>query len=136
MHTPQAESAPHGKGIPATTVVLILLCLMYAINYIVRVNVSTAAAAFKDELHLNNTDLGWIFSAFAYPYLLFQIVSGWVSDRVGPRLALTVCAVIWSVATVFMGLASGMRNRWRRLLRGRVERKHFVRARRNSAPVF
>jgi len=108
VHTPQAEAAPHGKGIPATTVVLILLCLMYAINYIVRVNVSTAAAAFKDELHLNNTDLGWIFSAFAYPYLLFQIVSGWVSDRVGPRLALTVCAVIWSVATVFMGLASGM----------------------------
>ena len=108
MHTPQAQAAPHGKGIPATTVVLILLCLMYAINYIVRVNVSTAAAAFKDELHLNNTDLGWIFSAFAYPYLLFQIVSGWVSDRVGPRLALTVCAVIWSVATVFMGLASGM----------------------------
>ncbi len=87
---------------------LILLCLMYAINYIVRVNVSTAAAAFKDELHLNNTDLGWIFSAFAYPYLAFQIISGWISDRVGARLALTIFAVIWSAATVFMGLANGM----------------------------
>ena len=41
--------------------VLTLLCVMYALNYMVRVNVSTAAGAFKDELHLNNTDLGWIF---------------------------------------------------------------------------
>jgi MFS family permease len=108
VHESQTAAAPKAKGIPATTTVLILLCLMYAINYIVRVNVSTAAAAFKDELHLNNTDLGWIFSAFAYPYLLFQIISGWISDRVGPRLALTICAVIWSAATIFMGLANGM----------------------------
>jgi MFS family permease len=107
VHTTQTES-PKRKGIPATTTVLILLCFMYALNYVVRVNVSTAAAAFKDELHLTNTDLGWIFSAFAYPYLLFQIISGWISDRVGARLALTVFAVIWSAATVFMGLTGSM----------------------------
>ena len=94
MHTTAAES-PQRKGVPATTVVLTLLCVMYALNYMVRVNVSTAAGAFKDELHLSNTDLGWIFSAFAYPYLACQIISGWISDRVGARVALTVFAVIW-----------------------------------------
>ena len=73
MHTIQTES-PGRKGIPATTVVLALLCVMYALNYMVRVNVSTAAGAFKDQLHLSNTDLGWIFSAFAYPYLACQIL--------------------------------------------------------------
>ena len=107
MHTIETES-PRRKGIPATTVVLALLCVMYALNYMVRVNVSTAAGAFKDQLHLSNTDLGWIFSAFAYPYLAFQILSGWISDRVGARAALTVFAVIWSAATIFMGLANGM----------------------------
>ena len=107
MHNTQTEW-PKRKGVPATTVVLILLCVMYALNYMVRVNVSTAAAVFKDELHLSNTDLGWIFSAFAYSYLACQIISGWISDRVGARLALTVFAVIWSAATVFMGLANGM----------------------------
>lgn len=91
-------------SIPATKMVLFLLCLMYFINYIVRVDVSTAAAVFKDDLHLSNTQVGLIFSAFAYPYLLFQIIGGWVSDRFGARLALTVFAVIWSSATVFMGL--------------------------------
>jgi sugar phosphate permease len=85
---------------------------MYAINYIVRVNVSTAAAAFKDELHLSNTDLGEIFAAFGYAYLVFQIASGWISDRIGPRLALTFSALIWSGATVFIGLASDMRQMW------------------------
>jgi len=107
VHTKPTES-PNRTGIPATTVVLTLLCAMYALNYMVRVNVSTAAGVFKDELHLSNTDLGWIFSAFAYPYLACQIISGWISDRVGARVALTVFAVIWSAATVFMGLANGM----------------------------
>jgi MFS family permease len=112
VHEPQIDAPPERKGIRATTVVLSLLCLMYAINYIVRVNVSTAAAAFKDELHLNNTQLGEIFAAFGYAYLAFQIASGWVSDRIGPRLALTVSAVIWSAATVLIGLATNMREMW------------------------
>jgi MFS family permease len=112
VHELATGASPKRRGIPATTVVLILLCLMYAINYIVRVNVSTAAAAFKDELHLNNTQLGEIFAAFGYAYLAFQILSGWICDRVGPRLALTICAVIWSAATVFIGLATDMRQMW------------------------
>ncbi len=98
---------PTGIPAPATTTrVLILLCLMYFINYIVRVNVSTAAAVFQPELHLTNTQVGLVFSAFAYPYLLFQIIGGWVSDRFGARRALTIFAVIWSAATVYMGLTS------------------------------
>jgi sugar phosphate permease len=88
-----------------TTVVLTLLCLMYAITYIDRVNVSTAAAVFRDELHLTNTQVGFVFSAFAYPYLLFQIFGGWVGDRFGARVALTVAGLIWSAGTVMTGLA-------------------------------
>jgi MFS family permease len=94
------------RPLRATNVVLILLCIMYFINYVVRVNVSTAAAVFQPELHLSNKQLGLIFSMFAYPYLLFQFIGGWVSDRWGARKALTVFAVIWSSATVWMGLTS------------------------------
>ena len=88
-----------------TAVVLGLLCLMYGITYIDRVNVSTAAAVFRQELHLSNTQVGFVFSAFAYPYLLFQIFGGWVGDRFGARLALTIAGVIWSAGTVMTGLA-------------------------------
>src|SRR3954464_12038020 len=92
--------------IPAKTNVLALLCAMYFINYIVRVNVSTAAAVFQPELHLTNTQVGLIFSMFGYPYLLFQVIGGWVADKWGARKALTVFAAIWSGATIFMGLTS------------------------------
>jgi MFS family permease len=55
--------------IPATTMVLGLLCLMYGITYIDRVNVSTAAPVFGKELHLSNTEIGLVFSAFAYHWI-------------------------------------------------------------------
>ena len=91
-----------------TTSVLFLLCLMYGITYIDRVNVSTAATVFRQELHLSNTQVGFVFSAFAYPYLFFQIFGGWVGDRFGARMALTVAGVVWSVGTIFTGMAGSL----------------------------
>ena len=90
----------------ATSIVLFLMCLMYGITYIDRVNVSTAANVFKQDLHLNNTQIGFVFSAFAYPYLIFQVIGGWVSDKFGARMALTVSAIIWAGATLSTGFAS------------------------------
>src|SRR3954467_4742242 len=98
---------PRVRGrVPATRMVLLLLCLMYLINYIVRVNVSTAAAVFQPELGLTNTQVGLIFSMFGYPYLVFQVIGGWVADRWGARKSLAVFGAIWSAATIFMGLTS------------------------------
>src|SRR5438067_11727159 len=108
MHAEVNVAAGRRPAVPATRMVLILLCLMYLINYIVRVNVSTAAAVFQPELGLTNTQVGLIFSAFAYPYLAFQIAGGWVADKFGARRALTVFAILWSSATVLMGLANSL----------------------------
>ena len=96
------------KIFSATNNVLILLCIMYAMTYIDRNNVSTAAYVFKKDLNLSNTQVGLVFSAFAYPYLIFQIIGGWVSDRFGSRLALTVSALIWGAATFLTGMANGL----------------------------
>jgi MFS family permease len=96
----RALSASHG--------VLAMLCLMYFITYVDRVNVSTAAVAFKQELGLSNTQVGLVFSAFAYPYLVFQVVGGWFGDRFGARRTLFVCGLVWSAATVLTGFAGGL----------------------------
>jgi MFS family permease len=94
--------------VPVTTKVLVLLCLMYGITYIDRVSVSTAAPVFRKELDLSNTQVGLVFSAFAYPYLIFQIFGGWVGDRYGARLALTVSGLIWALATLFGGFVTSL----------------------------
>jgi MFS transporter, ACS family, glucarate transporter len=96
------------KFFRASNVVLLLLCAMYFITYLDRVNVSTSAAGFSKEFDLSKTQIGLVFSAFAYPYLVFQIIGGWVSDRFGSRRTLIVCGLIWSAATVLTGLAGGL----------------------------
>jgi MFS family permease len=92
----------------STTRVLGLLCVMYFITYIDRVNVSTAAIEFSKDFHLSNTQVGLVFSAFAYPYLIFQVIGGWVGDRFGPRRTLTICSLVWAGATVLSGLSTGL----------------------------
>jgi MFS family permease len=94
----------------ATNVVLGLLCLMYLLTYIDRVNVSTVVASsqFLKEIPMTKVQIGFAFSAFAYPYLLFQVIGGWVADKFGPRKALTICGIIWAGATVATGLVHGM----------------------------
>src|ERR1041385_6187136 len=91
-----------------TTMVLGLLCVMYLITYVDRVNIATAASEIRRELSLSNTQLGIVFSAFAYPYLLFQVFGGWVGDRFGPGLTLFVCGLIWAAATIFTALAASL----------------------------
>ena len=88
--------------------VVLLLCLMYFITYLDRVNVSTAAAGFAKDFNLSSTQIGLVFSAFAYPYLVFQIIGGWISDRYGARRTLIVCGTIWAGATWLTGMATGL----------------------------
>jgi len=92
----------------ATSVVLIMLCIMYFITYLDRVNVSTAAAGFGKEFGLSHTEIGLVFSAFAYPYLLFQVSGGWISDRFGAKRTLLFCGALWAVATLLTGFATGL----------------------------
>jgi MFS family permease len=81
---------------------------MYFITYVDRVNIGTAATEIQQELGLTNTQLGFVFSAFAYPYLIFQVLGGWVGDRFGPRQTLFWCGTIWAIATILTGFVHGL----------------------------
>jgi sugar phosphate permease len=94
--------------VTATGNVVLLLCLMYLITYIDRVNISTAAPLIRKELGLSQTQLGIVFSAFGYPYAVFQIVGGALGDHFGARRTLTICGLIWAVATILTGLTGGL----------------------------
>ena len=98
---------PTRRWTPGSSV-LLLLCAMYFITYVDRVNVSSASLAFQKELGLSNTELGVVFSAFAYPYLVCQVIGGWFSDRFGARRTLIVCGLTWALATILTGLVGGL----------------------------
>src|SRR3954469_1564542 len=91
-----------------TTVVLGLLCVMYLITYVDRVNISTSANLIRQELKLTNAQLGFVLSAFGYPYLVFQIFGGWIGDRFGPRRTLFLCGLVWAGATILTGISGGV----------------------------
>src|ERR1700687_1593194 len=96
------------RVLSAPNLVLLTLCLLYFLLYIDRVNIATAALEIRKDLGLSAFELGLAFSAFAYPYAFFQIVGGWLGDRMGPRVILCICAVIVAGSTIWTGLVGGL----------------------------
>jgi sugar phosphate permease len=88
--------------------VLAVLCLMYLVLYIDRVNIATVGPRMTAELDLTNVQFGLAVSAFSYPYALIQLFGGRIIDRLGARRMLVVCGAIVCIATVATGLVGGM----------------------------
>ena len=88
-------------------IVLGLLCLLYFLLFMNRVNLATAAPLIKAEIHLTNSQLGLAFSVFALPYAVFQLIGGWIGDKFGARLILSLCCAVVVAATVLTGVGNG-----------------------------
>lgn len=75
------------------------LFILSAVSYLDRVNISIAGGAIADAYHLNNVQLGKVFSAMLIGYALFQTVAGRLADRFGPRRVITAGVVWWGIFT-------------------------------------
>ncbi len=85
----------------------VLIFWMFAVSaiaYLDRVNISIAGHYIAEEFHLDNIQLGWVFSAFVLGYALFQAPGGRISDRIGPRYVLTIGVIWWGVFTTLITL--------------------------------
>jgi MFS transporter, ACS family, glucarate transporter len=84
---------------------LVFLLFLHTVNtYMDRVCISAAKGSMqKDISGLDDQMMGYVFGIFAIGYALFQIPAGWFSDRAGPRHALTIVVIIWSVFTAATG---------------------------------
>jgi MFS transporter, ACS family, D-galactonate transporter len=84
----------------------IWLCfLANAIGYIDRANLAIAAHGIRAELGIDAGTMGLILSAFFWTYAFMQMPAGWVVDRIGVRISLTVAVVWWSLFTMATGAA-------------------------------
>ncbi len=99
------------SDVPATAVrwrIVALLAGFSLVSYALRTNISIAAALMRSELHLSQIQLGQVFSAFLIGYAIFQVPAGALGDRFGPRLVLTVAAIIWGLTTLMTGALPGV----------------------------
>jgi MFS family permease len=54
-------------------------------------------------LGLDDSQKGYVFSAFTLAYALFEIPTGWLGDRVGARKVLVRVVLWWSFFTAATG---------------------------------
>lgn len=78
---------------------LIALLLFFAgmLNYLDRAALSVMAPLVKQDLHIDDAQMGILFSCFFIGYCLFCFLGGWAADRFGPRRVFSWAAAIWSL---------------------------------------
>lgn len=91
---------------PSRWLILGLLFAVSVVTYVDRVNISVAARQMMPALGLTDQQMGFVFSAFVIGYALFQIPGGWLADRWGARLVLTVGLLWWSCFTALTAIAA------------------------------
>ncbi len=85
--------------------VVVFAVILAIITYIDRVALSQAAPQISKDLNLTKDQMGWVFFGFLTAYALFEIPSGYMGDRLGPRNVLTRIVVAWSVFIAATGQA-------------------------------
>ena len=68
---------------------------------------ASRSSKFSTICKFTESDTGWILSIFALSYAVFEIPSGWLGDRFGPRKALIRVVLWWSFFTILTGWMNG-----------------------------
>lgn len=90
----------------ATRVRWTILAILFAvttINYADRATIAIAGPELKRLLGLSPVEMGFVFSAFAWSYVLAQLPGGWLLDRFGSKITYFFSIFLWSIFTMLMG---------------------------------
>ncbi len=83
--------------------ILAMLFAVTTVNYADRATISIAGPDIKKELGLSAVQMGFVFSAFAWSYVVAQLPGGWLLDRFGSRITYFFSIFLWSTFTLFTG---------------------------------
>jgi ACS family glucarate transporter-like MFS transporter len=87
-------------ALPIRYVLVTWLFVLSTIAFLDRTNISIAGPEIAREFHIDNSHLGWIFSAFLVGYAAFQIPGGILIRNFGPRRVLFAFVTLWGFLTV------------------------------------
>ena len=88
--------------------ILLLIFAITTLNYADRATLSVTGSAMRKEFGFDAIQIGYIFSAFSWSYVLAQLPSGWLLDRFGARRVYAWSICLWSAFTLLqstIGLA-------------------------------
>src|SRR5262245_47336875 len=84
-----------------------LLFLATTLNYLDRQTLSILAPILRQDMHLDNERLGWLFAVFYYAYTLSHFGIGPILDRSHLRWAFGIAVLAWSAVSMMTALAVG-----------------------------
>lgn len=84
-----------------------LLTGLNLLNYLDRYIIAAVGPKMQDELNLDETQLGFVLTAFMLGYFVTSPVFGALGDRRPRRGLIAVGVALWSIATAVSGLARG-----------------------------
>ena len=90
--------------------VLAMLFTVTAINYADRATLAIAGPVVSRDLGMNAAQMGFVFSAFGWSYVIGQLPGGWLLDRFGSKIVYAGSLLLWSLFTIaqgFVGFVTG-----------------------------
>jgi ACS family glucarate transporter-like MFS transporter len=90
--------------------IVAMLFVVTAVNYADRATLAIAGPVISKDLGLNAQQMGIIFSAFGWAYVVGQLPGGWLLDRYGSKLVYAGSLLLWSGFTIaqgFVGFVTG-----------------------------
>ena len=107
----ESSAAPGGatgeKRTKKRMVVLALISVGTAINYLDRAVLGVAAPGIVEEFAFSAAVMGILFSAFSWTYAAAQVPGGVILDKIGTKLTYFWSVSLWSLFILLHGLATG-----------------------------
>jgi ACS family glucarate transporter-like MFS transporter len=91
---PQERAASHVRYW-----IIAVIFVLTTINYADRSTLSIAGASLADELKISSVEMGYLFSAFAWAYVIGQLPGGALLDRFGSKPVYLCSIILWSLFT-------------------------------------
>lgn len=88
-------------------VMLGVLSLGVAFNYLDESTLSIALPQIVKDIHMSPAVTGVILSGFFWSYVIFQLPAGYIGDKIGPRLTQGFASIIWGLSTALNAFSRG-----------------------------
>ncbi|MBR8168046.1 MFS transporter [Burkholderia cenocepacia] len=97
-----------GRRTRVRFLIVALLFLVTTINYADRATLSITGTSIQHALGISPVAMGYIFSSFAWSYVIAQIPGGWLLDRFGTKRVYACSILLWSVFTAMQGWVAAL----------------------------